>query len=137
MNLNKTELKAFRDDFAQAVKALEAKYGVKMALGNISYTQTEFHTKLTVTNVSATGEAVVDPQVLKIKTAKAAFALKSTHLGMDFQIPEVIIGRQVRLASGKIGTIIDFDSKKFKFPFIIEINGTEFKIPGGAIQVFL
>jgi len=56
----KTELKLFREDFAKAVKDLEKKYGVKLELHNISYTDVEFHTKLTATRVGETGEKEVN-----------------------------------------------------------------------------
>ena len=41
----------FRIDFAKAVADLEAQYGVKIRLGNITYNTNDFHTKLEVQNV--------------------------------------------------------------------------------------
>ena len=51
MNINKTTLPQFREDFAKAVAALEAQYGVKIQLGNITYDTNDFHTHLEVKNV--------------------------------------------------------------------------------------
>lgn len=56
MNINKTTLPKFRNDFADAVKELEAKYGVKINVGTITFDSTQFHGRLTVTNVGATPE---------------------------------------------------------------------------------
>lgn len=51
MKMNKTTLPQFRKDFAKAVTALEAQYGVKIRLGNITYNTNDFHTRLEVKNV--------------------------------------------------------------------------------------
>lgn len=51
MKMNKTTLPQFRTDFAKAVADLEAQYGVKIRLGNITYNTNDFHTRLEVKNV--------------------------------------------------------------------------------------
>ena len=51
MKMNKTTLPQFRIDFAKAVADLEAQYGVKIQLGNITYSTNDFHTRLEVKNV--------------------------------------------------------------------------------------
>lgn len=51
MKMNKTTLPQFREDFAKAVADLEAQYGVKIRLGNITYNTNDFHTRLEVKNV--------------------------------------------------------------------------------------
>lgn len=51
MKMNKTTLPQFRIDFAKAVADLEAQYGVKIRLGNITYNTNDFHTRLEVKNV--------------------------------------------------------------------------------------
>lgn len=51
MKMNKTTLPQFRTDFAKAVADLEAQYGVKIQLGNITYSTNGFHTRLEVKNV--------------------------------------------------------------------------------------
>ena len=50
--MTKTNLKNFRNDFANAMKALEEKYGVTVEMKNISYTQDSFTTKIEVVNES-------------------------------------------------------------------------------------
>ena len=51
MKMNKITLPQFREDFAKAVAALEAQYGVSIRLGNITYNTNDFHTRLEVKNV--------------------------------------------------------------------------------------
>lgn len=51
MKMNKITLPQFREDFAKAVAALEAQYGVKIRLGTITYNTNDFHTRLEVKNV--------------------------------------------------------------------------------------
>ena len=51
MEMNKTTLPQFRKDSARAVAALEAQYGVKIQLGNITYNTNDFHTRLEVKNI--------------------------------------------------------------------------------------
>lgn len=53
MKMNKITLPQFREDFAKAVAALEAQYGVSIRLGNITYNTNDFHTRLEVKNVGA------------------------------------------------------------------------------------
>ena len=50
MDITKKTLGAFRIDFKSAVKALEGQYGVMVELGNISYTDNSFTSKVTVIN---------------------------------------------------------------------------------------
>ena len=46
MEINSENIKRFRKDFKKTVLELEEKYDIKMTLGNISYSQDSFHTKL-------------------------------------------------------------------------------------------
>ena len=53
MQISSSNIKLFREDFKQAVKALEQKHGVSIALGNVSYDSNMFRGKMTVTNGSS------------------------------------------------------------------------------------
>lgn len=44
--ITKTLLKQFREDFKEAVKPLEEKYGMELKLKNINYSDVQFTTKL-------------------------------------------------------------------------------------------
>lgn len=50
MDISKESIRRFREDFAEAVRNLEVQYGVKIRLGAITYTTTEFHGKVEVMN---------------------------------------------------------------------------------------
>ncbi len=49
MAFTRTELSSFREDFASAVAKLEKQYKVEIGIGNISYTDQSFTSKLKVT----------------------------------------------------------------------------------------
>ena len=54
MKITPKEINVFKEDFIAAVKGLEKKYGVEIALENIRYTPDEkFEGKMTVTNLEA------------------------------------------------------------------------------------
>ena len=50
MQISGSSIKDFRVDFSKAVKELEAKYGVNISLGGITYESGNFRGKMTVTN---------------------------------------------------------------------------------------
>lgn len=56
MEINKQTLKNFREDFKEVVKALEEKHNCKVELGNISYGEDRFTSKVTVLDASVSKE---------------------------------------------------------------------------------
>ncbi|MDD4308675.1 MAG: hypothetical protein PHU53_07725, partial [Thermoplasmata archaeon] len=58
MEITVTNLKNFRSDFCKAVEQLEKKYNVKVEFGDIKYSTNDFHGKVTVKNLSETGEEI-------------------------------------------------------------------------------
>lgn len=50
MKFNPTNLKTMREEFKNAVKDLEKKYDIEIKMGNISYQELEFTTKVTFTS---------------------------------------------------------------------------------------
>jgi hypothetical protein len=109
----KTELKAFRQDFANTVKDLEKKYGVKVELGSISYGETDFHTKMTCTKTSSDGKKKVDT---------VEFELLKGLLGFKGNIGDKYVSKGITF------TITGLDGKKPKFPVLIEgSNGKKYK----------
>ena len=50
MEINQTTLKQFRQDFQDAVKSLEEKYGIVIQAKSITYSSNEFHFKVEVVN---------------------------------------------------------------------------------------
>lgn len=94
----------FRKDFSEAVKGLEKKYGVKLELHTISYSDIEFHTKLTATKLGEAGEKQVD--VKMFNTLKQWLGLDA-NLGDSYSY------------GGKTYTIRDLDPKKSKYPVLL------------------
>jgi hypothetical protein len=126
MKMDKSTISQFRDDFAEAVKTLELKYQVKITLPNISYNEAGLTTKMSVDNITDSGEKLVDPRVLAYKNLEARAALQGKFPLSD---SEPVIGKNVALKSGIKGVIIDFDRKKFKYPFIVKtVEGIMYKI---------
>jgi hypothetical protein len=111
----KSEMTAFRTDFAQAVKDLEKKYNAKIELHNISYNETEFHTKLTVTRTDENGQKKVDTSHFKMLSE--LYGLKA-NLGDSYK------------AKGITFTIYDLDPKKSKYPVLTQgSDGKRYKAP--------
>jgi hypothetical protein len=118
MKMDAGNIMNFRADFTKTVKELEEKYGVKMLLGNISYNEGGFHTKLEVKNRNENGDIMANPQ----HEAKAKYAFRMA--GMDAMLegkgldPGGVIGSYFETKNGEIIKVIDFDSKKSRYPLI-------------------
>lgn len=59
MEMTKTNIKAFRADFEEAMKALEAKYEIKIGLQGISYGSDSFKSKIEVQNTSSKSQKII------------------------------------------------------------------------------
>ena len=83
---NKENLKAFRADFAKAIEKLEAEYGVAVSLGNISFNDNSFTSKVTVMVDNGTVPSDVNPKwvVHFNRNAKFGFGLEQSDLGREF-----------------------------------------------------
>ena len=53
MQINNETLRAFRSALMDTVKPLEEKYGVKIEMGNITYSSDSFHFKVNAQNTSS------------------------------------------------------------------------------------
>jgi len=84
MTITKPMLNKFRNDFADAVKFLEAEYKVKIDLGTISYSQTSFHTKMTVTetDLGENGTPVISET--HFKSCASLLGVPETWLNLEF-----------------------------------------------------
>jgi hypothetical protein len=92
MKFNKPEFTAFRSDFASAVKSLETKYGVKIALKTITYTDVSFTSKIVVSNVGENGAPEVDTE--SFMWAARALGVPETWLNTEFRTPR---GERLRI----------------------------------------
>lgn len=104
MKIDRQMLLQFRNDFQEAVKGLESKYGIVISLGRISYGYDEFSGKLE----AKSGDNKDD-------VMKREFEKNCSHVGLD---PEDY--GQVFTQQGKDYKIIGIDLAKRKYPIIIK-----------------
>lgn len=121
---DKNSLKNFRQDFDEAVKELSKKYGMSISLGNISYTPTEFTTKITARKFDIVdGVEVIKTSDFTNKIANQI--IKSA--GIDFK-GDNFIGTNWMINSNKRFTVIGYNSKRPK-------NCWEVKFSDGTVAV--
>jgi len=120
MTMDKLEIGAFKNDFRDAMKDLEAKYGVVISMGNIRYTNSTLEAKIEAANVDPNGNPSVNPCHEK----NAQWAFISHNLDFD---GKPIIGHKFKLISGDVVTIRDFDSKKHSYPVLYDRDGRHYK----------
>ena len=124
MAFTRTELNSFRTDFASAVAKLEKQYKVEIGIGNISYTDQSFTSKLKVTKtVTSTGK--------RISGAEVEFGNFCKRFGLepkDFKKKFSYNGSQFELTG--------FKPRSPKFPIIATkiSDGGSYKLPRRAIQ---
>jgi hypothetical protein len=127
MNINKLTLTAFRKDFTSAVAGLEEKYGVKVVLGNISYSDTEFHGKLTVSNP---------------RSAKEVDTLEETnyrmYAPMFYDLPENTFGKEVVFNTKRL-KIVGINTRCTKSPIKLEevLTGKKYKASADSVKNML
>ena len=56
----KTQFVTFRNEFKKSVKNLEKEFGIKIELGNITYNESSFRSKITCSKISDAGDKVID-----------------------------------------------------------------------------
>lgn len=123
MKMDSMNLKKFQKDFAEAVETLEKEYDIKMTLGNISYSQDSFHTKLECVNVSS------------LKSPKEEFANNCIYtFGL---IKPEMYNREFTAADNKKYRLTGINPKARKnFCIITSVaNGTEYACPPGFIGI--
>lgn len=106
MEINNTNLDAFRDDFEKAMLSLQEKYDVTISLGRITYGDERFSAKITVVNGR-------DPEIVA-RNKFDADVWKYEHLGL---LPGMY-NRIYRGEDGKLYAIQGFNTKAKKWPII-------------------
>ena len=100
MEMNKENLRKFRQDFAEAVSMLEAQYGVKIELGRINFDSTSFRGNLEVINLSNTGTSLKLQRILDAYPEFKAAYLKSFK------------------EDGHTYTVVDYAENRTKYPVV-------------------
>jgi hypothetical protein len=116
-SFNPAALSAIRADMAAALAAVEAKYGIKIGLGKINYTDSDFTCKMTTMIADMVAEATadgakVDPKwVADFNRSYFAFGLKKEDLGRVIKYQ----GRDLKL----VGT-----RSRANMPLVVQEVGT-------------
>jgi hypothetical protein len=122
--ITKDELKMFRKDFEEAVKSLEKKYDAKIELHNISFSDVEFHTKLTVTKTSEIGEKKVDT---------SNFSWLKEFLGFKGNLGDSYTDHR-----GITYTVYNLDPKKPKYAVLVKgSDGKNYKATVDMVNMHL
>lgn len=117
MIINNSSLDAFENDFFEAVKPLEEKYGVTISLGRITYYEEHFSCKLDVVN----GREKEDVKVNEFD----ALVYKYSHIGLG----KGMYNRIFISTSGKKFAINGFRKNARKYPIeIINVKTGEHRI---------
>ena len=126
MEISIKQLKKFSKDFADIVKPLEEEYGVTIKLGNISYEEDRFSTKMTVTN----GRDPDDVARIAFDADVWRYELLGLKPGMYNRIFTATNGRRYALHG--------FNTRSRKYPLIIIdiMDGTKTRASELAIDYF-
>ena len=124
MEMTKNELKSFRTDFTVAVSALEKRFGVKIELGNISYNQTSFTTRLTCTNLAENGEKAGNAEMFNMY--KTLYGLKAN------------LGDSYKDYKGLTYTIMDINPRRTKYPLVVKCSdGKRYKVSVDMVNMYM
>ena len=111
---DRTNLKTLRSDIEAAVAAVGSAHGISLTLGSARFSSNNVTMKLEGSIISNG----------TVKT-KGAIALERVY-------PEYV-GKVVKMSNGKKGKVIEYHSRKSKFPFIVEVGSKRFKLPKYAV----
>ena len=115
-NFDRRNLKNLRKDIDAALSNVASKYGIKLEAGSARFSDTNVTFKLEASTISSKGNV----------ETKGAVALKTFY-------PQ-FVGLKVTLNNGHRGTVIEYHSRKHKYPFIVKIGSKRFKVPESLVQ---
>lgn len=119
-NFDKQTLDNFRIDFDSAMIDLQEKYGIRIKLGGINYTQTNFTSKITVDLVPEDGKSIDQANFEKYCNL---FGLKKEHYG-----------HPVLLQDNTSAVIVGISITKRKYPVIVKTkNGKRYCMTSSTI----
>lgn len=118
---NKQNIKQVREEINKALAILE-NVGINASIGNITYEQNEVRTKLTLR-----------PKQTSIKPAQAVSSNNDDHLNnFDFFLK---YENQVVKVGGKYAKLVNFKRQNRKYPFIVEIGRSTYKVHREQITI--
>ena len=113
MNITRSTVTAMRTDIENALAEVEAKYGVKVNLGNARFNNDMVRfTKVEFNSVSEGGNVITEER----KALERAF-------------PQYV-DKEVVFKNGRVsGKVVEYHSRKSKYPFIVETaSGDRYKM---------
>jgi len=118
MNFNRKNLPGFRLEIEQALAAVEAKHNVKFDLGRITFTESNFRTKLECTSTADRSGNTVDPRQVKFDQNSWRFNIAKDAFGKTFT------------KGGRKYKIVGLNPRAKKYPLNCEApNGQQWKMP--------
>jgi hypothetical protein len=118
MKMTRLNLQGFRNSFQNQLKDLEQHYGVKVELGNISFRDNQFTTKMTVTNV---GDASTSLAEVKFGNLCSKYGFQKS----DYNRTVMVNGKKYKL--------VGFKPRATRYPCIVENVKGQYKM--GAFMV--
>ena len=112
---DKPTLKTVREALATALDGLQGELGIKLEIGNISYSANQFTAKLTG---SLLGH---DPLADEWERYANIYDLDVTWIGRGF------------VFNGKTYTVVGLDTKKRKYPVIASCGDKRYKFPAAVV----
>lgn len=115
-SFDRRNLKVLRVELDAAIAAIGSKYGIAIKTGNARFNSDNVTFKLEASVIS-------NGQVKN----KGVIALERFF-------PQYV-GKLVTLSGGKKGKVIEYHSRKHKFPFIVEtVSGKRYKVPEYSVK---
>jgi hypothetical protein len=123
MGLTKTDLLAIRKAFKNSVKDLEKEFGIELNIGNISYNNNSFSTKLKGT-VTTTDDG----------NSISAEEVEFGNLCFRYGLTKDDYKKKI-IFNGKTFILTGFKPRSTKYPIIATniSNGTSYKLPKRAL----
>tara|TARA_R110000824_G_scaffold15635_2_gene65623 strand:+ start:3198 stop:3599 length:402 start_codon:yes stop_codon:yes gene_type:complete len=120
MEITKSNLKIFRQDFKNTVESLQKEYGVTIDMKNITYNDEDFHFTVEVTNGDK-AEAERNKFIAALKRNSWKYpALNNDSYGKDITINLVtckIVGIKSRASKYPIVAIKETDGKRYRYTY--------------------
>ena len=111
---DRTNLKTLRSDIEAAVAAVGSAHGISLTLGSARFSSNNVTMKLE--------GSIISNGTVKTKGA----------IALDRFYPK-LVGKVVKMSNGKKGKVIEYHSRKSKFPFIVEVGNKRYKLPKSMV----
>ncbi len=119
MNITRETVTAMRSDIEKALAEVEAKYGVKVNLGNARFSNDVVRfTKVEFNAVSKSGNVIT-----------------AERKALERFFPQ-FVDKEVTFNQGRVtGKVVEYHSRKSKYPFIVETaSGDRYKMPETQLE---